>query len=1071
MKPNTILQRMVVMLITLMCAIGANAQEAYANYTPSDRTLTFYYDYQRRSRTGTTYNLNSGTNDPGWRTDNTCGNVIQVVFDPSFANARPTTTYKWFSQMMTLRSIKGMEYLNTSAVTNMSWMFAFCSSFFLTTLDLSSFNTSKVTNMSYMFSECSSLETLDLSGFNTSIVTDMSYMFSGCSNLTSLDLSSFKTTNVTNMSYMFSGCSGLTALDLGNFNTSYVTNMNSMFNGCRNLQTIYVGSGWSTGDGTFGTKMFTNCTSLVGGKGTKYNSNHVDVGYAHIDALSDPGYFTDASTRQAYACYTSSNTTLTFYYDAQRSSRNGTTYDLNTGTNDPGWVTDNTNANVTKVAFDLSFANARPTSAYSWFQNMRSLETIEGLHNLNTSEVTNMASMFEDCDKLTSLDLSHFNTAKVTTMAKMFYFCDRLTSIDLSHFNTAKVTDMFGMFDCCSELTSLDLSSFNTANVTDMSMMFLYCNDLTTLDLSSFNTSKVTNMSKMFSQCHDLRTIYVGSAWSTDAVTNSDLMFDYCDHLIGGKLTGYNYYHKDKEYAHIDGGSSNPGYFTDPNGPEAYACYTTSNTTLTFYYDTQRRSREGTIYVLNVDDNLPDWIDDDTNTKVTKVLFHPSFVKVYPTITYSWFFGMENLQSITGINYLNTSEVTNMSYMFSGCNLTSLDLSHFSTANVIDMSCMFCYCEQLESLDLSSFNTSNVTDMTLMFSGCSSLTSLDLSSFNTSNVTDMSDMFGECANLQTIYAGSGWSTDAVTISYGMFSNCTNLVGGKGTTYIDYPTDKTYARIDGEAGKRGYFTKGSEAYAVYKSATLTFYYDNQRDSRSGTTYDLNTGTNDPGWFNDNNYIYVNKVVFDPTFANTRPTSTYSWFLGMYIETIEGMNYLNTSEVTNMSSMFYGCKLTSIDLSHFNTAKVTDMIGMFDSCSKITSLDLSSFNTSNVTSMSTMFRNCSNLVTIYVGDDWNTTKVTSSSSMFTNCTSLVGSQGTTYHPNYPSDKTYAHIDGEGGMGYFTYKEPSGITTGLDQVTSYKSQVTSDSWYTIDGRKLNGVPTKKGIYIHNGHKQIIK
>ncbi|MBR5391327.1 MAG: BspA family leucine-rich repeat surface protein [Prevotella sp.] len=1006
MKPNTILQRMVVMLITLMCALGANAQQAYACYTPSDKTLTFYYDNNRSSHRGTTYDLNTGTNDPGWVTDNTNVNVTNVVFAPSFAKARPQTTYKWFFYMALLRTIKGMNNLNTSAVTNMAWMFRYCSSTFFTTLDLSSFNTSKVTNMSYMFSECSSLETLDLSNLNTS--------------------------NVTNMSNMFSGCISLTTLDLSSFNTSKVTYMNSMFNGCRNLQTIYVGSGWSTGDGTFGTKMFTNCTSLVGGKGTKYNSNHVEVSYAHIDTQTNPGYLTDVTTRQAYACYTSSNTTLTFYCDARRSSREGTTYDLNTGTNDPGWVTDNINANVTKVAFDLSFGNVRPTTTYKWFYSMGKLQALEGMSNLNTSEVTNMSNMFYHC-KLTSLELSHFNTA----------------------------------------------------NVTDMSMMFFYCNDLTTLDLSSFNTSKVSDMSKMFSLCHDLRTIYVGSAWSTDAVTNSDLMFDYCDHLIGGKLTGYNYYHKDKEYAHIDGGSSNPGYFTDPNGPEAYACYTTSNTTLTFYYDTQRRSREGTIYVLNVDDNLPDWVDDDTNTKVTKVVFDPSFANARPTTTYYWFIDMRSLQTIEGLRYLNTSEVTNMSYMFAACKLTSLDLSHFSTANVIDMSCMFCYCEQLESLDLSSFNTSNVTDMTLMFSGCSSLTSLDLSSFNTANVTDMSDMFGECANLQTIYAGSGWSTDAVTISYGMFSNCTNLVGGKGTTYNDDHIDKTYARIDGEAGKRGYFTKGSEAYAVYKNGTLTFYYDSQRDSHT-VTYDLNTDNTSPGWFTDFHYLDVTKVVFDPTFANTRPTSTYSWFLGMsYLQTIEGMGYLNTSEVTNMSSMFYGCKLKSLDLSHFNTANVTDMIGMFDSCSELTSLDLSSFNTAKVTSMSTMFRDCKKLVTVYVGDDWSTTKVTSSSSMFQNCTSLKGGQGTTYNANYPSDKTYAHIDGEGGMGYFTYKKPSGITTGVampqDKVQSSshseaaepsaKFKVQSNAWYTIDGRKLNGVPTKKGIYIHNGNKQIIK
>ena len=509
MKPTSIIQRLVILLITLMSAIGANAQEAYANYTPSDRTLTFYYDYQRRSRTGTTYNLNSGTNDPGWRSD--CGNVIQVVFDPSFANARPTTTYKWFCQMMTLRSIKGMEYLNTSAVTNMSWMFAFCSSFFLTTLDLSHFNTSNVTDMSSMFSQCSHLETLDLSHFNTPKLTNMSDMFSGCEALTALDLSNINTAKVTDMYSMFSGCLALTTLDLSSFNTSKVTNMGSLFNNDRNLQTIYVGNGWSTAAVTLGTKMFSNCSNLVGGQGTVYNANIVDKDYAHIDGGNgNPGYLTDAATRETYACYTSMNTTLTFYFDHKRKSRRGTTvntYDLNTEADDPSWYSDRTNENVTKVVFDPSFANARPTTTQSWFCNMEVLQTFEGLSYLNTSEVTNMSWMFGSCDKLTSLDLSHFNTAKVTNMFKMFAYCYKLTNLDLSSFNTSKVTNMNSMFYDCSSLTDIDLSSFNTSKVTNMYSMFSTCKSLTTLDLSSFNTSKVTDMSYMFSDCESLTTL------------------------------------------------------------------------------------------------------------------------------------------------------------------------------------------------------------------------------------------------------------------------------------------------------------------------------------------------------------------------------------------------------------------------------------------------------------------------------------------------------------------------------------------------------------------------------------
>ena len=143
--------------------------------------------------------------------------------------------------------------------------------------------------------------------------------------------------------------------------------------------------------------------------------------------------------------------------------------------------------------------------------------------------------------------------------------CSKLTSLDLSSFNTTNVTDMSFMFSGCSSLTSLDLSSFSTANVTNMNYMFFYCSGLTSLDLSSFNTSKVTEMRYMFYNSNNLRTIYVGNGWSTAAVTGSTEMFYNCTSLVGGQGTTYNASHVDKTYAHIDGGPSNPGYFTAKN--------------------------------------------------------------------------------------------------------------------------------------------------------------------------------------------------------------------------------------------------------------------------------------------------------------------------------------------------------------------------------------------------------------------------------------------------------------------------------------------------------------------------
>ncbi len=938
MKNKTLLFRLFALVAAMMCALGASAIEAYACYTSSNTTLTFYYDNLRSSRTGTTYDLNTGSLYTDWDEDGTKDYVTKVVFHSSFANYRPTTTYDWFFGMHNLRSITGISNLNTSEVTNMA------------------------------------------------------FMFQSCDLLTSIDLSHFNTSKVTDMSGMFANSTGLTSLDLSSFNTSRVTKMRNMFSSCSNLRTIYVGSGWSTAAVTASSNMFTNCTSLVGGQGTTYNSsNPMDKTYAHIDGgTSNPGYFSEF--KESYACYTSSNTTLTFYYDSQRSNRPGTTYDLNTGDNFAGWITDGTYANVTKVVFDASFAGARPTTTFDWFVGMAYLQSITGISYLNTSEVTNMAGMFGYCAGLTSLDLSHFNTFKVTSMGAMFY----------------------------------------------------YCNSLTSLDLSSFNTSKVTEMGYMFGDCSDLRTIFVGNAWSISAVTSSDDMFYNCTSLVGCRGTTYDENHVDKTYAHIDGGTNNPGYFTaEGDEPwEAYACYTSSNKTLTFYFDNQRSSRPGTTYDLNTGSNLPGWYNDGTYANVTNVVFDSSFANARPTSTCAWFVDMEYLQTITGMTYLNTSEVTNMAWMFAACmRLPSLDVSNFNTSNVTDMYSMFYGCASLTSLDVSNFNTAKVTDMESMFESCYNLTSLDLSSFNTSRVTEIRYMFTDNSNLRIVYVGNGWSTAAVTNSDDMFYGCTSLVGGQGTTYSDSnPMDKTYAHIDGGTSNPGYFTAegdepwaGLEAYACYtpSNTTLTFYYDTQYSSRPGTTYALNMGFNDTGWNTDGTNASVTKVVFDPSFADARPTTTCFWFYNMAnLQSITGMEYLNTSEVTKMAYMFSGCnQLSSLDLSHFNTANATNMQGLFNSCSNLTSLDLSSFNTSQVTDMAFMFWNNSNLRTIYVGSIWSTAAVATSSNMFNNCTNLVGGQGTTWNSSNPKDKAYAHIDGgTSNPGYFTAKN-AGLRGDVD------------------------------------------
>ena len=215
---------------------------------------------------------------------------------------------------------------------------------------------------------------------------------------------------------------------------------------------------------------------------------------------------------------------------------------------------DSTDAVTSKVC---TYINNKPIVSMTMMFNGSQATSID-LSNFNTSNVTNMKSMF-DGTKATTIDVSKFDTSNVINMSYMFNGSQAAT-LDLSNFDTSNVTSMQSMF-MNSQATTLDLSNFDTSNVTDMSEMF-YINQATILDLSSFDTSKVTDMHYMFSNSTNLKTIYASNKFNTDAVTSSTEMFYDCTSLVGGAGTRYDANHVDKTYARIDGGTSNPGYFT-----------------------------------------------------------------------------------------------------------------------------------------------------------------------------------------------------------------------------------------------------------------------------------------------------------------------------------------------------------------------------------------------------------------------------------------------------------------------------------------------------------------------------
>ena len=218
------------------------------------------------------------------------------------------------------------------------------------------------------------------------------------------------------------------------------------------------------------------------------------------------------------------------------------------------------------TALDLSnFDTSNVFDMNSMFANsqVKSLD----LSSFDTSKVENMSGMF-DGSQATSLDLSSFNTSNVTLMSGMFQKSQTLV-LNLKNFDTSNVTNMDFML-ANSMATSIDLSNFNTSNVINMYAMFAE-SQAKTLDLSNFNTSNVTNMSYMFGYSPNLVTIYVSDKFNTSNVTDSTNMFTSSSKLIGGAGTKYNSSYVDKTYARIDGGTSNPGYFTSIPEPNSFS--------------------------------------------------------------------------------------------------------------------------------------------------------------------------------------------------------------------------------------------------------------------------------------------------------------------------------------------------------------------------------------------------------------------------------------------------------------------------------------------------------------------
>ncbi len=1004
----------------------------YAVYSDDGKTLTFHYGIKIDA--DNPMDFPTPSKSPLW-THNS--NITTVVINESFEDYYPTSCFMWFYALENLTSIEGLEYLETSDVTDMS----------------------------DMFGSCSSLRSIDLSKFDVPKVTDMNSMFYGCHSLQSFDLSKFDVSNVKNVKAMFAFCKSLRTIFVSkDWELAEGAESEDMFYGCTNL---YGGNGTAYDEAHTNAEYARIDINGTHGYFTKEGTTPFDpiVPYAVYSADGKTLYFYYAKESEkpenvmdfpagedddpAWA-YNSDITTVVItksFEDYYPTSCYGWFYNFSSLTKIEGLEYLNT-SEVTGTAamfygcsslqsLDLSkFDVSKVEHAFDMFHGCSSLRTIFVSKNWELAEGAYSNGMFDGCTNLyggngTAYDEDHTDAeyARIDADGTPGYFAtkdqckpyavlsdneeggktltfhygikiDADNPIDFpageydlpawasnSDITTVEITESFKdyyptscyhWFDGLSSLTTIEgLEYLKTSEVTVMTAMFNGCRSLQSIDLSKFEVENVEFADFMFNGCSSLRTIFVSKDWKLAEGASSDGMFEGCTNLYGGNGTAYDEAHTNAEYARIDINGT-PGYFTIK---EPYAVYSDDGKTLTFYYGKKIEANNPIDFPDGKWDS-PAW---ESNSGITTVVITESFENYYPTSCYDWFDDLKNLTSIEGLEYLKTSEVTNMSSMFA-------------------------YCSSLQSLDLSKFDVSKVTDMGSMFAYCSSLRSIDLSKFEVENVEDADYMFYGCSSLRTIFVSKDWELAEGASSDGMFSGCTNLYGGNGTAYDAKHTNAEYAKIDID-GTSGYFTKEGATpfdpivpYAVYSDDGKTLYFYSAKESKKPeNVIDFPTPGNYPAWESKSG---ITTVVITESFENYYPKSCFSWFYGLSsLTTIEGLEYLKTS-------------------------KVTDMMSMFAYCSSLQNLDLSKFEVENVEYTNYMFYGCSSLRTIFVSKDWKLAEGAVSTGMFSGCTNLYGGNGTAYDAKHTNTE-YARIDIDGTPGYFTkegatpYEPYSGFT----------------------------------------------
>jgi len=856
---------------------------------------------------------------------------------------------------------------DTSNVANMSQMFTGCTS--LETIDFGNINVSNVRYMMNMFYNCTSLETIDLSNWNTSKLTDISYMFYNCSSLTSVDLSSFDTSNITNISNILSGCTNLEYANISNMriiksNSGF--GVNNYFRNCNNLKTIIARNIKFVGESAT-SDIFRDLTSLETIDLTNVDTSEATTfSYMFYNCLSLESI--DLSSFD-----TSNVTNMSSMFSGCRSLSNINFGNINTGkvTNMSSMFSGcRTLSNINLSNLDLK----NVTSIGSMFENCTSLETID-LNIFSDSKITSMSYLVSGCTNLINIYIDNVDTSRIKSMYGMFKNCTSLVELHLNTFDTSNTTDMSSMFQGCTNLQKIFVSSFDTSNVKSMSYMFEGCSSLEVLDISSFSSTKLSSFSGWFNNCTSLRTIYANSSFRLNGSTN---IFTNCTNLVGGAGTVYSTSYNQSRYAHVDGGTNDPGLFTD------------GSLSAKFIQGKEVNQRMKTL----AGQENPTYNTVDQN--ITKI----SFSNKKP-------------QNLSDINIVSTSDSYYPIYMWYKDNT----IYYYSPTKSVyyndDCSYMFAYLTELTNISLEiDFKIGTISSSTNMFIDDINLVGGAGTVYNSSHV-DISYAHEDkgstnpgyyTSNLLTVQFDANGGTGAMGVQI-IQTNSATILSKNIFTKDNYVFSSWNTEPDGSGDSY------SDEGLILTSSSIKLYA--QWDKAKAK---FNTGQ------------IVNEKIKKLVNSNTT-----------YLDTVSNINAIERSLTKPSSSNMAERNIVSISDSTYNTSIYMwyssgtiyywsedsspsfneDCSYMFYNLISVKTIDLSSVESDLVTNTSSMFKDDANLLLIYSSESFNNNTVTNSTEMFSGATNLVGGLSTVYDSNH-LDKNYAHLDGgSSNPGYFSTK----------------------------------------------------